>query len=74
MTPQEEQLAMQNFVKARLLQQGRLNLMPGQVPLAPEDQEQFLQRPPLAPGVTLPGGGDPGSFPDSPVPMSQPGE
>ena len=57
MTPQEEQAAMQAYVRQRLARQGQqqqLNLTPGQQPLAPEDQAQFLQRPPIAPGVGPP--------------------
>ena len=58
MTPQEEQLAMQAYVRQQLLarqgQQQQLNLAPGQQPLAPGDQAQFLQRQPLAPGVGSP--------------------
>lgn len=49
MTPQEEQAAMQAYVRQRLAAQGRLNLTPGQQPI--EDPNAMLQRPPIAPGV-----------------------
>jgi hypothetical protein len=49
MTPQEEQLAMQAYVRQRLAAQGRLNLTPGQQPIA--DPNAMLQRLPVAPGV-----------------------
>jgi hypothetical protein len=72
MTPQEEQLAMQAYVRQQLLaRQGQLNLQPGQVPLAPEDQAQFLQRPPIAPGVEPPPA-NPAAPPPSPFDLPAP--
>jgi hypothetical protein len=63
MTPQEEQAAMQAYVRQRLAAQGgQLNLVPGQLPLASEDQQQFLQRPPIAPGTQLPATPGPAGF------------
>jgi hypothetical protein len=54
MTPQEEQAAMQAYVRQRLAAQGQLNLTPGQQPI--EDPNALLQsqRLPLAPGVGPP--------------------
>jgi hypothetical protein len=56
MTPQEEQVAMQAYVRQRLAAQGRLNLAPGQPPI--EDPNAMLQRPPVAPGVGSPAPAD----------------
>jgi hypothetical protein len=71
MTPQEEQAAMQAFVRQRLAAQGQLNLTPGQQPIAPDEQAQFLQRPPIAPEVA-PSPVTPGVPPPSPFDLPAP--